>query len=97
MAGKLSPLCLSGPDQLVAEGISMLTGCGVGVFRAAAYYTASAPQMDRYLRSPMELPERLVSIGNGTSSTRTSSSSRQQTQRSLTAWDARWTQAGQSS
>ncbi|KAF4785962.1 hypothetical protein HER10_EVM0012000 [Colletotrichum scovillei] len=64
---------------------------------AGAYYTAPAPQMDRYLRSPMELPERLVSIGNGTSSTRTSSSSRQQTQRSMTAWDARWTQTGQSS
>ncbi|KAK1530395.1 uncharacterized protein CCOS01_05498 [Colletotrichum costaricense] len=68
-----------------------------GGCRAGAYYTAPAPQMDRYLRSPMELPERLVSIGNGTSSTRTSSSSRQQTQRSITAWDARWTQTGQSS
>ncbi|OHE91350.1 hypothetical protein CORC01_13327 [Colletotrichum orchidophilum] len=80
-------------SQRSARSVTTTSNGGV----RAAGYAAAGPMMDRYLRSPMELPERLVSIGSGTSSTRTSSSSRQQTQRSLTAWDARWTQAGQSS
>ncbi|KAK2009413.1 hypothetical protein LZ32DRAFT_608446 [Colletotrichum eremochloae] len=53
--------------------------------------------MGVYLQqSPMELPERLL-FAAGTASRRTTSSSRRQAQQTLTAWDTRWHQAGQSS
>ncbi|KAK1980161.1 hypothetical protein LZ30DRAFT_595332 [Colletotrichum cereale] len=63
----------------------------------SAAYHGSASMMGVYLQqSPVELPERLLSVA-GTPSRRTTSSSRRQAQQTLTAWDTRWHQAGQSS
>ncbi|KZL68554.1 hypothetical protein CI238_00207 [Colletotrichum incanum] len=60
-------------------------------------YQGTASMMGVYLQqSAMELPERLLSMA-GTSSRRTTPSSRSQAQQTLTAWDTRWHQAGQSS
>ncbi|KZL71158.1 hypothetical protein CT0861_08433 [Colletotrichum tofieldiae] len=63
----------------------------------SAAYQGTASMMGVYLQqSPTELPERLLTMA-GTSSRRTASSSRSQTQQTLKAWDTQWHQAGQSS
>ncbi|KAK2058275.1 hypothetical protein LY76DRAFT_514554 [Colletotrichum caudatum] len=63
----------------------------------SAAYRGTASMMGVYLQqNPVELPERLLSAA-GKPSRRTISSSRRQAQQTLTAWDTRWHQAGQSS
>ncbi|TQN69541.1 hypothetical protein CSHISOI_05959 [Colletotrichum shisoi] len=60
-------------------------------------YHGAAPMMNGYYQGPMEMPERLLSVAAGTSTRRTTSSSRRQTQQALATWDTQWHQAGQSS